>query len=354
MGKVFSLNSTNLLTDAGFDVTVDRSLQRLKSYTIHSSYSRGVTAIASATWSDLDVTAPIQNGVRLSAETLSDMIDYLIDHSYVEHTGIIYRQVIGMAMGVHNAPQMGNLYCASYELQYVLRRSMHYLAALKLYATVPSTPRDKMLRAEMASLFNMCRLMDDIAVVGMPASKDVAAMLLDERVTRGTDGIYPAHMTDSRGNVITNPMQVNKEKHGLTCSYLDMLNHFRARGDIQFELYNKLDEMPVFKDYRRFPHVDSMLAHSTKYNVFKSQLHRFASRCNHWSKFTVNAKRLLTEMTALGYSKKTLLKDLDGFWLTYAEQQKTAFQITVRNPKQLWLRVMKECRTSPSQSQQSI
>ena len=79
--------------------------------------------IAEATWSDLDVTAPIQNGVRLSAETLSDMIDYLIDHSYVEHTGIIYRQVIGMAMGVHNAPQMANLYCASYELQYVLIRS---------------------------------------------------------------------------------------------------------------------------------------------------------------------------------------------------------------------------------------
>jgi hypothetical protein len=50
-----------------------------------------------------------------------------------------------------------------------------------LYETIPTTPKDKVLRAEMASLFNICRLMDDIAVVGMPATIDVAAMLRDER-----------------------------------------------------------------------------------------------------------------------------------------------------------------------------
>eukprot|EP00953_Heterococcus_sp_UTEX-ZZ885_P001322 1226-Heterococcus_DN1.PRE.1 len=48
------------------------------------------------------------------------------------------------------------------------------------------------------------------------------------------------------------------------------------------------------------------MAHSTKYNVFKSQLHGFASRCNHWSTFADNAKRLLTEMTAHGYEKSVV------------------------------------------------
>jgi hypothetical protein len=47
-------------------------------------------------------------GVRLDADTLCEMLDYLIDNSYVAHTGIVYKQVIGMAMGVHNAPQMAN------------------------------------------------------------------------------------------------------------------------------------------------------------------------------------------------------------------------------------------------------
>jgi hypothetical protein len=86
--------------------------------------SKGSTAIASANWSEHDSGYPIKNGVRLDADTLSEMVDYLIDNSYVAHTDTVYKQVIGMAMGVHNAPQMANLYCAHYELQYVLRRSV--------------------------------------------------------------------------------------------------------------------------------------------------------------------------------------------------------------------------------------
>jgi hypothetical protein len=116
---------------------------------------------------------------------------------------------------------------------------VHYLNTLKLYESVPATPKDKKLRAEMVSLFNMCRLMNDIAVVGMPDTVDVAAMMRDERDTGGSDGIYPTHMTDSGGNVITNPMEVNREKHGLSCSYLDMYIQFGARGHIQFTVYNK-------------------------------------------------------------------------------------------------------------------
>jgi hypothetical protein len=175
----------------------------------------------------------------------------------------------------------------------------------------------------------------------MPDTVDVAAMMRDERDTGGSDGIYPTHMTDSGGNVITNPMEVNREKHGLSCSYLDMYIQFKARGHIQFTVCNKRDDMIVLQNYRRFPHITSTMAHSFKYNVFKSQLHRFASRCDHWSTFADNAKRLLTEMTTHGYDRNLLLKQLDGFWLIFAEQQLTVFKLTIRNPKQLWVRVMK-------------
>jgi hypothetical protein len=61
----------------------------------------------------------------------------------------------------------------------------------------------------------------------------------------------------------------------------DMYIQFKARGHIQFTVYNKRDDMIVLQNYRRFPHITSTMAHSIKYNVFKSQLHRFASRCNH-------------------------------------------------------------------------
>jgi hypothetical protein len=177
----------------------------------------------------------------------------------------------------------------------------------------------------------------------MPATVDVSAMLRDERDSGGSDGVYPTHLTDAAGDIRLNPMEVNREKHGLQSSYLDMLVLFKAHGNIEFEVYNKRDDMDVFKKYRRFPHISSTMAHSTKYNVFKSQLHRFASRCNHWSTFAHNAKRLLTEMTAHGYNRNLLLRQLDSFWLTFAEQQLTVFNITIRNPKQLWVRVMKIC-----------
>jgi hypothetical protein len=49
-------------------------------------------------------------------------------------------------------------------------------------------------------------------------------------------------------------------------------------------------------------------------------------------------------MTEHGYNRNTLLQQLDGFWLTFEQQQAAVFQITVRNPKQLWVCVMHECR----------
>jgi hypothetical protein len=153
-----------------------------------------------------------------------------------------------MAKGVHNAPQTAYLYCAHYELHYVVRRFIHYLSTLKLYESVPTTPKNEILRAEMASLFNMCTSVDDIAVVGMPVNIDVASMLKDERATGGSDGVYPTYMTDNDGNVIINPTEVNQEKHGLSCSYLDMSIKYKARGYIQSAEYNKRDDMQVFRN----------------------------------------------------------------------------------------------------------
>jgi hypothetical protein len=98
----------------------------------------------------------------------------------------------------------------------------------------------------------------------MPATINVAMILRDERDTGGSDGVYPTLITDSDRTVKMNPMEVNREKHGLNCSYLDMLIHFKDHGDVQFEIYNKRDEMAVFKNYRRFPHIQSTMAHSTK------------------------------------------------------------------------------------------
>lgn len=82
---------------------------------------------------------PVNNGIRLKAEHLSDVVDYLIDNSYVTHTGTIYQQVIGMATGVQNAPQMANLYCAAYELQYLVRYQISHNFEAICYSSYNTT-----------------------------------------------------------------------------------------------------------------------------------------------------------------------------------------------------------------------
>eukprot|EP00953_Heterococcus_sp_UTEX-ZZ885_P001433 1296-Heterococcus_DN1.PRE.1 len=42
-------------------------------------------------------------------------------------------------------------------------------------------------------------------------------------------------------------------------------------------------------------------------------------------------------MTTHGYDRNLLLTQLDGIWLTFAEQQLTVFKLTIHNPKQLFL-----------------
>lgn len=308
--------------------------------------TRGISSMdkEKTEWTDFDIHKPINNGVRLDADLMSDMVDFMLDNSFVSHGGVNYRQTVGMAMGVHNAPQLANLYCGYYELQYMLRRTTHYLNTLKQFTLNPTVPRDPYLRAEMTALFNSCRLMDDIAMAGMPANTDCASILRDERLTDGTDGIYPVLIADADGNLRNNPMLVNLEKQGLICSYLDMKIEFKDAGKILFEVYNKRDDMPVFANYRRFPHADSILAKATKYNTFRSQIDRFASRCNTMDRFIYHTKKLLHEMIEHGYSRSELLNILYLFSEKFVDRQRNVFDQTVRVNKKTWRKVMEELK----------
>ena len=89
------------------------------------------------------------------------------------------------------------------------RRAVHYLHTLKQHEVNPTIPRSPVLRAEMTALFNFCRLMDDIAAVGMPHGIDTAAVIRDERSIGSTDGVYPVHILDADGVLCENPMLVN-------------------------------------------------------------------------------------------------------------------------------------------------
>ena len=102
----------------------------------------------------------------------------------------------------------------------------------------------------------------------------------DSRSTGGTDGIYPVAITGADGTTVDNPMELKLENSGMQCHYLDLQLSIGDRGSFSSTINQKRDDMPVFHDYRRFPHIDSLISDTAKYGVFTSQLHRFASLCS--------------------------------------------------------------------------
>ena len=80
--------------------------------------------------------------------------------------------------------------------------------------------------------------------------------------------------------------------------------------------------MPVFADYRRFPHIDSYVSERAKYNVFTSQLHRFAIICNTWQSFRQQVTKLAREMIEHGYAWQKLRHGLIKFWRYYQDFQR--------------------------------
>jgi hypothetical protein len=59
------------------------------------------------------------NGVRFDANKLAHLTKYIIEHTFVQHQGKVYKQTTGVAMGVHNSPQTATS-TAWYETIYML------------------------------------------------------------------------------------------------------------------------------------------------------------------------------------------------------------------------------------------
>jgi hypothetical protein len=75
--------------------------------------------------------------------------------------------------------------------------------------------------------------------------------------------------------------------------------------------------MPVFKRYRRFPHLYSHISKIAKHAVMASQLHRFATLCNTEQEIRANVTRLLAEMLGHGYDYSMLRRHIQHFELAY-------------------------------------
>jgi hypothetical protein len=270
---------------------------------------------------------------------LKKMLSLILNSAYVQHKGTVNRQVKGMPMGVNCAPQIANLYCGYYELSYMVRSSLRFLQQ-------PEGHRSRIDRAFLTAMFNGSRFIDDIGLAGIPATIDLTDIFQDRRSEGGSDGIYPISITDSDGTIVANPMELKHEHGGLCTTYLDLRITIGNATSFSTTVYQKRDDMPVFRDYRRFPHIDSLISDKAKYGVFTSQLHRFASICSSSDAFGHNVLRLLAEMLDHGYKYHKLRPRLHRFAEKYKRIQKRVFSrlLCTRTVRHIWSKLLFQCK----------
>jgi hypothetical protein len=114
-------------------------------------------------------------------------------------------------------------------------------------------------------------------------------------------------------------------------------------GTFTTTVYQKRDEMPVFNNYRRFPHIRSLISNNAKHAVMASQLHRFAILCNSEEAFIKNVTRLLGEMLSHGYTYSILRGYILQFKLAYTARQWLTYKRVIDNHKQFWRHLLVKC-----------
>ena len=177
-----------------------------------------------------------------TADSICEMIEFLIDNIFVQFGGRLFRQVIGIPMGTNCAPLLADLFLYSYENEFL----------------------DNMIRSghrRLARSFNLCyRYIDDLIVFNNKKFLDY----LKE--------IYPSQLTVEKAN---------KSDH--LADYLDLTFIIDSGGKLSTRLYDKRDDF----DFHivNFPFLSSNIPSGPSYGVYISQLIRYARCCSHYNDF---------------------------------------------------------------------
>ena len=211
-----------------------------------------------------------------TADSICEMIGFLIDGVFVQFGGCLFRQVIGIPMGTNCAPLLADLFLYSYENEFL----------------------DNMIRSghrRLARSFNLCyRYIDDLIVFNNKKFLDY----LKE--------IYPSQLTVEKAN---------KSDH--LADYLDLTFIIDSGGKLSTRLYDKRDDF----DFHivNFPFLSSNIPSGPSYGVYISQLIRYARCCSHYDDFRYRHKCLVDRLLSQGYKALRLEKSFKKFYGRYQD-----------------------------------
>ena len=185
-----------------------------------------------------------------TADSICEMIQFLIDSIFVQFGGRLFRQVIGIPMGTNCAPLLADLFLYSYENEFL----------------------DNMIRSghrRLARSFNLCcGYIDDLIVFN---NKGFLGYLKE---------IYPSQLIVEKAN-----------KSDRLADYLDLTFIIDSGGKLSAGLYDKRDGF----DFHivSFPFLSSNIPSGPSYGVYISQLIGCARCCSYYDDFRYRHKCLV-------------------------------------------------------------
>lgn len=202
----------------------------------------------------------------VTKEDIYEMIDYIIDNAYFKFGDTVYRQLIGLPMGIDPAPPMANLYLHYYEFRYMEQLTKHDYGAAKLYNLI-------------------CRFIDDL-------------------IALNNKGHFAANIE----NIYPKELKLNKEnKDDSTATYLDLDLKIEDK-QIVTKTYDKRDAFSF--EIVNYPDMSSNIPQNPAYGVISSQLIRYTKTCSGKDDFIDRLKVLIAKLKRKGYVTERIAKTI--------------------------------------------
>jgi len=131
--------------------------------------------------------------------------------------------------------------------------------------------------------------------------------------------MYDPFIPSPDGTVVPTSIALTREQVGHTVHFLDMTVVQSATG-CDVRTYNKREDLPPLRNYRRFPHSETLVSSRCKYAVLHSQMCRFAERCTRLDFFERETAKLIHEMWMHNYRPRRLRNKLRNFSSTFLEK----------------------------------
>jgi hypothetical protein len=220
------------------------------------------------------------NSMLFDENKIIEAISFLVDNTYVRFAGKLWHQVVGIPMGTNCAGFLANLYCFTYEYDF-LRRVVNE----RNWALAREVLRSK-------------RYIDDLIILDCQLLP--AKLYLPE-------GIYPK-------DILTLVLAAEGE----TVPYMDLLIRQNRRRGLITAIYDKrLDSKYDTIKVIRYPDRESVLANKAKCGIVTSQMYRFLRRCTRAADFVYNVSLVIHRLILKSYHTGSLWAQIRRFLIKF-------------------------------------